>query len=80
LEGICAAPEKLQLVLRKLKELTVQSHITTLDLSHCEMKEKDTERFARVLEQCPALVHLDLSGNRFVGTAGAERLAGVLGQ
>jgi hypothetical protein len=31
-----------------------------------------------VLEQCPALVHLDLSGNRFVGTAGAEGFAGVL--
>ena len=30
--------------------------------------------------QCPALAHLDLSGNFNFGAGGAERLAGVLGQ
>jgi hypothetical protein len=34
----CAAPEKLQLVLRQLKELTAQCCITTLELPRCEMK------------------------------------------
>jgi Ran GTPase-activating protein (RanGAP) involved in mRNA processing and transport len=33
-----------------------------------------------VLVQCPALTHLDLSGNRSFRAAGAERLAGLLPQ
>ena len=33
-----------------------------------------------MLTQCPALSHLDLSSNSNLGSAGAERLAGVLGQ
>jgi Ran GTPase-activating protein (RanGAP) involved in mRNA processing and transport len=44
------------------------------------MKGHDAERFAGVLAQCPALAHLDLSGNSEFGAAGAERLAGVLAQ
>jgi Ran GTPase-activating protein (RanGAP) involved in mRNA processing and transport len=44
------------------------------------MKGQDAERLAGVLAQCPALAHLDLSGNSDFGPAGAERLAGVLGQ
>jgi Ran GTPase-activating protein (RanGAP) involved in mRNA processing and transport len=44
------------------------------------MKGQDAERLAGVLVQCPALVHLDLSGNSNFGAAGEERLAGVLGQ
>ena len=36
-------------------------------------------KLAGVLSQCPALAHLDLSGNRF-GGAGSESFAGVLGQ
>jgi Ran GTPase-activating protein (RanGAP) involved in mRNA processing and transport len=44
------------------------------------MKGQDTERLAGVLAQCPALAHLDLSGNYGFGAAGAERLAGVLAQ
>jgi len=31
-----------------------------------------------VLAQCPALAHLDLSGNSNFGAAGAGRFAGVL--
>jgi hypothetical protein len=42
------------------------------------MKGQDAERLARVL--CPALVHLDLSGNSNFGAGGAESLAGVLGE
>jgi Ran GTPase-activating protein (RanGAP) involved in mRNA processing and transport len=42
------------------------------------MKGQDAERLAGVLEQCPALAHLDLSYN-CIGAGGAERLAGVLG-
>ena len=44
------------------------------------MKGQDAERLAGVLEQCPALAHLDLSLNSDFRAAGAERLAGVLGQ
>jgi Ran GTPase-activating protein (RanGAP) involved in mRNA processing and transport len=44
------------------------------------MKAQDAERLAEVLAQCPALVHLDLSGKYNFGSAGAERLAGVLAQ
>ena len=33
-----------------------------------------------MLAQCPAVGHLDLSGNSNFGEAGTERLAGVLGQ
>ena len=59
----CTAPEKLQFVLRQLKELAAQCRITTLELPRCEMKGQDAERLAGVLAECPALAHLDLSGN-----------------
>jgi hypothetical protein len=54
--------------------------ITALELPKCAMKGQDAERLAGVLAQCPALAHIDLSGNSDFGAAGAERLAGVLGQ
>ena len=44
------------------------------------MKTQDVERLAGVLAQCPALAHLDLSGNYNFGAERAERLAGALGQ
>jgi Ran GTPase-activating protein (RanGAP) involved in mRNA processing and transport len=43
------------------------------------MKGQDAERLAGVLEQCPALAHLNLRRNQ-IDDAGAERLAGVLAQ
>jgi Ran GTPase-activating protein (RanGAP) involved in mRNA processing and transport len=73
------AAEKLQFVMRQLKGLTVRCRITTLELPRCEMGRQEAERLARVLEQCPALAHLNLSGNQ-IGDAGAESLAGVLAQ
>ena len=66
--------------MRQLTTLTAQCRISTLELPSCEMKGQDAERLAGVLAQCPALAHLDLSGNSNVGAAGAESLAGVLGQ
>jgi hypothetical protein len=54
--------------------------ITTLELPDCEMKGQDVEKLAGVLAQCPALAHLDISGNSDFRAGGAERLAGVLGQ
>jgi len=44
------------------------------------MKGQDAERLAGVLAQCPALAYLDISHNYNFGAAGADRLAGVLGQ
>ncbi len=44
------------------------------------MKGQDADRLAGVLAHCPALAHLDISGNSKFGVAGAERLVGVLGQ
>jgi hypothetical protein len=71
---------KVEFVVRQLAALTARCLITTLELPECEMKGEDAERLAGVLGQCPALAHLDLSGNSDFGPAGAERLAGVLGQ
>ena len=71
---------KLEFVLRQLAAMTCWCRITTLELTRCEMKRQDTERLAGLLAQCPALTHLDLSGNYGFGAAGAESLAGVLGQ
>jgi hypothetical protein len=71
---------KLQFVLRQLAAMTARCRITTLALPECAMKEQDAKRLARVLAQCPALAHLDLSGNSVFGAAGAKRLAGVLVQ
>ena len=71
---------KLELVLRQLAAMTARCRITTLELPKCEMKGQDAERLAGVLAQCPALAHLDLSGNSDFGAGGAERLAGVLVQ
>jgi hypothetical protein len=56
------------------------ARITTLELPKCGMKGQDAERLAGVLAHCPALAHLDLSGNSDFGAGGAERFAGVLGQ
>ena len=44
------------------------------------MKGQDAERLAGVLAQCPALAHLDLSGNLNFKAEGTERLAGVIAQ
>jgi hypothetical protein len=44
------------------------------------MKGQDADRLAGVLAQCPALAHLDVSGNLNFGTSGATRFAGVQGQ
>jgi Ran GTPase-activating protein (RanGAP) involved in mRNA processing and transport len=75
-----AEEAKLQVVLRQLVAMPARWHITTLELPECEMKGPDAERLAGVLAQCPALAHLDLSGNSGFGAAGAEFLARVLGQ
>jgi hypothetical protein len=48
--------------------------ITTLALPYCEMKGQDAERLAGVLAQCPALAHLDLSGNYGFGPGGQRVL------
>ena len=72
---------KLEFVLRQLAAMAARGClITTLELPECEMKGQGAERLTGVLAQCPALTHLDLSGNYGFGAAGAERLAGVLGQ
>ena len=71
---------KLECVLRQFAALTARCLITAIELPKCEMKGQDAERLAGVLAECPALAHLDLSGNFDFGAAGAERLAGVLGQ
>jgi hypothetical protein len=57
--------------------MSVRCRIITLELPECEMKGQDTERFAGVLPQCPALAHLDLSGNPGFGAAGAMPGAGA---
>ncbi len=54
--------ERLQFVMRQLTALTAQCHISTLELTHSEMKGQDTEKLGGVLVQCPALAHLDLNG------------------
>jgi hypothetical protein len=71
---------KLEFVLRQLAAMTARCRISTLELPRCDMKGRDAEMLAGVLAQCPALAHLDLSGNSDFRAAGAERLAGVLGQ
>jgi hypothetical protein len=71
---------KLQFVLRQLASMTAWCLIHKFELPECEMKGQNAQRFAGVLEQCPALAHLDLSENYNFGAAGAKRLAGVLGQ
>jgi hypothetical protein len=74
------AAEKRQFAMRQLTVATSWCRITTLELPRVEMEGQDAERLAEVLAQCPALAHLDLSGNTNFGAAGTERLAGVLGQ
>jgi hypothetical protein len=74
------AAEKLKFVLRHLAALAALCRISTLELPRCEMKGQDTERLARVLVQCPALAHLDLSGNFNFVSSGAESFARVLTQ
>ena len=74
------AAEKLKFVMRQLALMTVWCRISTLELPRCDMKGQDAERLAGVLAQCPALAHLDLSGNSDLGAGGAASLAGVLGQ
>jgi hypothetical protein len=71
---------KLEFVLRQLVAMTARCCITTLELPRCDMKGQGAEMLAGVLEQCPALAHLDLSGNSNFGATGTERLAGVLVQ
>jgi hypothetical protein len=71
---------KLQFVLRQLTGMSAGCLITTIELPDCEMKGQDAERLAGVLAQCPALAHLDLSGNSDFGAGGAASLAGVLAQ
>jgi hypothetical protein len=79
-----SAKAKRQFVLRQLAAMTAKTNsrcrISTLELLDCDMKGQDAKRLAGVLAQCPALAHLDLSGNSDFGAAGTERLAGVLGQ
>jgi Ran GTPase-activating protein (RanGAP) involved in mRNA processing and transport len=70
---------KLEFVWRQLAAMTARCLITTLALPECAMKRQDAKRLAGVLGQCPALAHLDLSGNG-IGPDGAKSLAGVLGQ
>jgi Ran GTPase-activating protein (RanGAP) involved in mRNA processing and transport len=74
------AAEKLYFVMRQLKLMTAWCRISTLELSRCKIEGEDAERLAEVLVQCPALAHLDLSGNYNFGAGGAKSLAGVLGQ
>jgi hypothetical protein len=74
------AAEKRHCVIRQLPLMTARCRISTLALPRCDMKGQDAEILAGVLAQCPALAHLDLSGNFNFRAAGAERLAGVLGQ
>ncbi len=71
---------KHQFFWRQLTLMTAKCRITTLELLCCDMKGQDGAILAGVLMQCPALAHLDLSGNFKFGAAGAERFAGVLGQ
>ena len=47
--------------------------LARLDLRFNQIRPDGSKSFAGVLAQCPALDHLDLSGNRF-GDAGAKRL------
>jgi hypothetical protein len=71
---------KRQFVLRQLIFMTARCRITSLDLAYCAMTGPHAEWLAGgVLEQCPALLYLDLSDND-IGPGGAESLAGVLGQ
>ncbi len=63
------AAEKLQFMMRQLPLMTACCRITTLELSHCDMKGQDAEMLD--------LAHLNLRSNK-IGAAGAEMLAGVL--
>jgi hypothetical protein len=64
------AAEKLAFVLRQLTAMTDWCRITTIELFFdedrrrhpCVIKGQDAKRLARVLAQCPALTHLNLSG------------------
>ena len=53
---------KLEFIMRQLAALTARCLVTTLELPKCEMEGPDAERLAGLLEQCPALVHLDNTG------------------
>jgi hypothetical protein len=74
------AADKLQFMMRQLPLMTAWCRITTLELPRRNMKGQDAENLVGVLAQCPALAHINLSGNCNFGSAGTERLAGVLGQ
>ena len=72
--------------LRQLEVMADMWRIVTLSLPYLSSDRCDeTGRAlaqilcAAVLQQCPALVQLNLHGNH-IGDGGAERLAGVLGQ
>jgi hypothetical protein len=70
-------------VFRQLVAMTAWCRIITLELPRCEMKGQDAEGLAEVLAQCPALAHLDLSGNHkfhhFWNTVSPQTHAGMLG-
>ncbi len=51
----------------------MRSAVAHLNLSFNIIGDSGAERFAGVLAQCPALVHLDLENND-IGTIRAERL------
>jgi hypothetical protein len=66
-------------ILTQFSTLPSLCRITTANLSGCKIKGKDAHRLAEVLQQCPALHHLDLADND-LGAVGAGSLAGVLSQ
>ena len=70
----------LKRILVQLAVMPARCQITKLKLPSCEMKGQQALRFEGVLTQCPALAHLDLSGDFNFPATGAERLAGVLAQ
>ena len=45
------AAEKLQFVMRQFPLMTVWCHISTLEMSHCDVKGQDTVRHEGVLVQ-----------------------------
>ena len=72
--------ERLTHIFAQLPTMTTRHHITRLELPRCEMKgqeSQDVVSLIRVLAQCPALAHLDLSGNCKFKTEGVRRIAGV---
>ena len=73
--------ERQVFVLTRLEAMTAWCHITTLELTNAlsYYRNDGAERLAAVLAQCPALAHLNLSGNG-IRRAGAASLAPVLGQ